>query len=370
MSGEESDKSDNDDANETAPHQQMEELEEKTKKLKVDPEEEEYKKEELELRRMLEETPFFKLAIPGPIGTVAEHCKDKELINLAATCKRIRHSLNRECIRFKRMNTKIDLEEIGIQASNESLIDLNRALPELKKLKLGIIKTSQVMKYLKNFKELRQLEMTVKRNHYFSGDRINVDYLKLRNDGGTNKNIVQLLSNFRELKSLSLYNFKLTPDILQAIYQHRKSLINLALINCNERLKPIDDLYLFNLTRLKKLKIINLFCRNITGSFESRYVKRMPHQLQTFEFDRVFPHYQSQNMRSIENIKILYDARHLESEEDRLLEFIEDMKDKPLTLILKDNRMNENEKIQIENFMEVVRTINPLISQKIAKNKV
>lgn len=352
--------------------QQVAELEAKTHRLNVDEEEEKFKKEEIELREILNETPFLRLVIPGPIERVAKYSGKEELIRLAATCKWIRFSLYRDCEKeFKAMNKKIDLEKIGMEADIETLIDINRALPELRKLKLGIIKTSQIMKYIKRFKKLRQLEISLRRNHYFSGDRVLIDHLKIRNDGGSNKNIVQFLSNFRELKSLTLYNFKLTTDTLRAIYQHRKSLTKLAFINCNERLKPLDDWYIFGLQKLKKLKILNLFSRNLLDSFEARYMKRMPHQLDTFELDHIFPNFDVPKMRTIKNIKIQYYARYLAEEQESFIEFIEKLNQQPITLVLQDQiQVDDIRQMIIENFIGLVKTINPLINQTIAKCKI
>lgn len=350
--------------------QQVAELEEKTNKLKVDVEKKEFEKEEEELNKALEETKFLRLTIPGPIGAIAKHCDGIELIRLAATCNWIRVSLFRDCDKFRQMGKKLDLEELNLPANKENLIDISRALPGLTKLKLGKITSSRIMKYLGRFKKLRQLEITLKRNHYFSGDRLNVDNLKIRNEGGSDKNVVQLLKNFRGLKCLKLYHVKLTPDILRAVHRHKKDLGKLAFINCNERLKPENDRYIYELAKLRHFKILNLFCRSLTHSFESRYVRELPHQLQLFEIDRIFENFDVQKMRAIPEIRIQYYVKYIEDEQDALVRFFGKLEAQPISVILQDGQNLEGEdRIFLENFFKLITDINPLIRQKVAKYK-
>lgn len=371
MSGEESEDDDTDEmASRQSMRQQMAELEEKTDKLKVDMEEEEFKKEERELNKILEESEFLKLAIPGPIETVAKYCNDLELIRLAATSSYIRNCLNRDCKRLRDMNKKLDLEKMDVNADKQILVDVQKALPGLVKIKLGTITSSRIMKYLGKFKKLRQIEMTFRRNYYFSGDRINVDHLKLRSEGGSNKGIVQLLNNFRGLKSLTLYRFRLRPDLFKAINRHKKSLTKLAFIDCKEKLKVSDDPYIYGLTRLKTLKIINLFNPRRGSSFESRYVKNMPHQLQTFECDHIFQDFDVEKMKLVEHIKIQYCARSVEDHQGDLVEFIEMFKEKPLVLLLQDRyTIGEIDREILDSFLEMAKSINPLIQTKTVKTK-
>lgn len=270
------------------------------------------------------------------------------------------------------MNKEIDLEMLSIKAEKENLIDLSRALPELRKMKLGIIKTSRVMKYLKRFKKLIQIEVLLLRNHYFSGDRVFIDFVKIRNGGATGKGIVQFLNNFRGLKGLSLCHFRLTNDLLKAINRHKKTLKKLVLVNCTENIKREDDHYLYDLPQLKILKIIRLTGKNThttLGTFESRYLGTMPHDLQTFEIDNMPIRINVERMKIIPNITLQFYPANLDEHQEHIVEFINKL-NRPIILRQQTPPSEyEENRIRMRNFIEEIHALSPLTKFTIAKHK-
>lgn len=303
-------------------------------------------KENIELQHDLEQYPVFKLNQGGVIDNICNKLDGVSMIWLAASSFRFRNGMMEHSKKFEKFNKRLDLCDLRIKANKCTINDIYNALPNLEIIKLGQIGTTKVFRYLKRFNELRQINIPLRSNHYFSKDLIYVNTIKIYNIDGTTKNILFLLEKVTNLRVLTLRNVRITEEILKAMERH--PIQRLYLINCIQNFDCRSYSSIANLRLLTHLKVINTTWVVGMRKFLQDYLKEMPHaRLIYLNITYVINNAPPLKLRRLEDLRIHFSVLHIRAFDLDIIKTIQKTLNIPdITLIQHDSLIGDREQVE------------------------